>query len=106
MNTYDGYITGFYAGDENSDISDVLGGVYVAGVDENGEKFECKVGSGFPKYDEPERPSRRTIWENQPEFLGKCIEIEADPNVSVKADREVNSLRWGVFKKMRPDKDA
>lgn len=106
VNTYDGYITGFYAGDENSDIADVLGGVYVAGVDENGEKFECKVGSGFPKYDEPERPSRRTIWENQAEFLGKCIEIEADPNVSIKEDREVNSLRWGVFKKMRPDKDT
>ena len=106
VETFDGYITGFYSGRADTSISDVLGGVYIEGVDENGERFSCKVGSGFPKADEgPLRPGRETIWNNQDVYLGKCIEIEADPNVSKKEGREVNALRWGVFIKMRPDKD-
>jgi DNA ligase-1 len=105
VETFDGYITGFYQGKPDTDIADVLGGVYIEGVDENGDAFECKVGSGFTKLDEEGKPSRTTIWNNQELYLGKCIEIEADPTVSKKDDRDINSLRWGVFIKMRPDKD-
>lgn len=99
VDTFDARIVGFYAGKEGKRLEGTLGGVCVEGVDENNVPFECKVGGGWSD------PLRDKIWNNQEDYLGKMIEIEADPNVLEMEGRDVNSLRWGVYKKFRPDKE-
>lgn len=99
VDTYDLKIVGFYYGKEGGKYETMMGGVHVEGTDENGTVITCDVGSGWS--DE----QRKYMMENQEEFLGKTIECEADPNLSSKEGRDTLAMRWGVFKKFRPDKD-
>lgn len=99
VDTFDGKIVGFYYGKEDKGLAHTLGGVTIEGVDENGVKFRCDVGSGFS------RELRDEIINNQEKYLGKFIEIEAYPDLNIKEGREFQTLKWGVFKKFRPDKD-
>lgn len=102
--TYDAKIVGFYAGKEHGKYAKTLGGLYVEGV-HDGVPFTCKVGGGFKEKDEPNRPSRDTIWNNQSEYLGQWIEIEADPNLTLARGKDVCALRWGQFVKLRTDRN-
>lgn len=102
---FDGIITGFYKGAEDKEFADTLGGVYIEGTDENGVDFKCKVGSGFATKDKDHTRNRDYIWNNQDEFLGRMIEIEAAPDLNVEEGRDFQTLKFGVFKRYRDDKE-
>lgn len=96
VQTYDGVIVYIYQGKKNKQFADMVGGVGVEGVDENGVRFRCRVGSGFTI------EQRKAIDDT---YIGKYVELEAAPDLHVEDDREFQTLKWGVFKKFRPDRD-
>jgi len=96
--SFDGRITGFYAGKKGSRLENTLGGITVEGVDENGNKFECDCGSGF------DDDTRKEFWDNQKSYLGKMVEIEAQ-EMSKAANSDVFSLRFPIFIRIRDDKE-
>jgi DNA ligase 1 len=98
VDTFDGVIVDFYAGKEGKGLEHTLGGVTIEGVDENGVKFRCDVGSGFP------RDLRDEMFNNKEKYRGMMTEIEASPDLNIKDGREYQTLKWGVYKKFRTDK--
>lgn len=96
---FNGIIIDFYSGNADHQFENTLGGIVVEGYTEDGTYFKSKVGGGFTIKD------RENIWNNRDKYLGKHVEIEADPNLTKSEDSDVHSIRWGVFVKFRPDRD-
>ncbi len=97
--SFDGKIIDFYSGTKNHQFENTLGGIIVEGYSEDGTYFKSKVGGGFSIGD------RKNIWNNKDKYLGKMVEIQADPNLTLSEDSTTHSIRWGVFVKFRPDRD-
>jgi hypothetical protein len=99
VSSYDGKIIDFYLGTPDHQFENTLGGIVVEGYTEDGTYFKSNVGGGFSIED------RENIWNSKDKYLGKSVEIEGDPHLTLSEDSEVHAIRWGVFKKFRPDRD-
>lgn len=92
-------IVGFYSGKKNTRLANTLGGVIAAGYLDDGRFVVTDVGSGFS--DE----LRTKIWNNKVDYLGAVIEVQYQEVTRAK-DSDVDSLRFGVFKHFRDDKNV
>lgn len=94
-----------YEGDELSGFKGTLGGGRLRGYLEDGTYVECDCGSGFKliRHSSDAEPTRDEIWANPSLALNKVWEVEYQ-EVSRASDKDVKSLRFVVFKRLRHDK--
>lgn len=88
-------ITGFFEGQGR--LKGTLGGITVAGQDENGKQIVCECGSGFTDED------RAYFWANRSKLLGKTVQLEAQ-EISKAQGSDTFALRFPVFIRVRDDK--
>lgn len=94
-----------YEGDELNGFKGTLGGLKLRGKLEDGTYVECDCGSGFKmiRRSPDDEPTRDEIWANPDLVLGQIIEAEYQ-EVSLAQTKDIKSLRFVVFKRVRVDK--
>ena len=96
----DGEIVEILEGEKDKQFEGTCGSITVEGTDENGTFFRTNIASGFKKKD----GMRDKMWANPNDYIGKMVEFVGD--CLSKADKkDVHSVRFGRFKRFRPDKD-
>ena len=86
-----------YQGKAKTKNANRLGGLKVGGYTESGEYVECDVGSGFTDTERDE------IWANQASYIGQTVVVKYQ-EISRSKNKDVSSLRFPTFVRMRDDK--